>query len=315
MIQDMEAIIKWNESPVDYTRCQSVDLAIDTFISQCDVRENSRKHYRKELRLFFGWVAKTGRMVNNLTRADIIAFKDSLLQTHSNLTIASYLVAIRKFYEWTEGYKLYPNIAKGIKSPKRKNAYLKEHLRENQIADYLNNFKGNLRDFAIVNLLLRTGIRTIELTRANIDDVTFKGGQRILKIWGKGHDEKDSFVVLTDKAWAPIKAYLDTRRNATMKEPLFVSESHRNCGGRLTTKTISSICKEGFRAIGLDAREFTAHSLRHTTAVMLLKNGSIADVQSVLRHTNPATSQIYTKSIEEELRLAKPSEQKLDDAF
>jgi site-specific recombinase XerD len=311
----MEEIIKWNESSLDYSRSASIDIAIDTFIDQCDVREASRRHYRKELRIFFEWVASTGRQIQNLTRADIIAFKDSLLQTHSNLTIASYLVSIRRFYEWAEGYKLYPNIAKGIKSPKRKNAYLKEHLRENQIADFLHHYEGSIRDYAIVNLLLRTGIRTIELVRANIDDITYKGGQRILKIWGKGRDERDSFVVLTDKAYAPVKAYLDTRKSATMKEPLFVSASNHNRGGRLTTKTISTLCKEGFRAIGLDAHEYTAHSLRHTTAVMLLKNGTIQDVQSVLRHQSPTTSQIYTKSVEEELRLAKPSEQKLDNAF
>ena len=197
----MESIIKWNESPVDYNQSVSIDLAIDTFINQCDVREVSRQHYKKELRIFFDWVVSTGRQIQHLTRADIIAFKDSLLQTHSNLTIASYLVSIRRFYEWAEGYKLYPNIAKGIKSPKRKNAYLKEHLRETQISDFLHHFEGNIRDYAIVNLLLRTGIRTIELVRANIDDITYKGGQRILKIWGKGHDERDSFVVLTDKAF------------------------------------------------------------------------------------------------------------------
>lgn len=311
----MESIIKWNESPVDYNQSVSIDLAIDTFINQCDVREVSRQHYKKELRIFFDWVVSTGRQIQQLTRADIIAFKDSLLQTHSNLTIASYLVSIRRFYEWAEGCKLYPNIAKGIKSPKRKNAYLKEHLRETQISDFLHHFEGNVRDYAIVNLLLRTGIRTIELVRANIDDITYKGGQRILKIWGKGHDERDSFVVLTDKAFSPVKAYLETRKTATLKEPLFVSTSNRNNGGRLTTKTISTMCKEGLRAIGLDAHEYTAHSLRHTTAVMLLKNGTIQDVQSVLRHQSPTTSQIYTKSVEEELRLAKPSEMKLDDAF
>lgn len=311
----MEELIRWNASPVDYDRSATIDLAIDTFICQCDVRENSRKHYRKELHIFFDWVSSSGRQVQLLTRADIIAFKDSLLQTHSNLTIASYLVSIRRFYEWAEGYKLYPNIAKGIKSPKRKNAYLKEHLRERQIADFLHHYEENSRNYAIVNLLLRTGIRTIELVRANVEDITFKGGQRILKVWGKGHDERDSFVVLTDKAFAPIQEYLNTRKTATVKEPLFVSESHRNKGGRLTTKTISAMCKEGFRAIGLDAREYTAHSLRHTTAVMLLKNGSIADVQSVLRHQSSATSQIYTKSVEEELRLANPSEKKLDDIF
>lgn len=225
------------------------------------------------------------------------------------------MVALRRFYEWAEGNKLYPNIAKGIKSPKRKNAYLKEHLRENQIAELLAHYEGNTRDYAIVNLLLRTGLRCIEIVRANVEDITFKGGQRILKIWGKGRDERDAFVVLTDKAYTPIKAYLDTRKSATLKEPLFISTSNRNLCGRLTTRTISKICKEGLCAIGLDAHEYTAHSLRHTTAVMLLKHGTLSDVQSVLRHASPVTSQIYTKSIEEELRLANPSEMKLDTAF
>lgn len=293
----------------------SIDKAIELFVAECDIRENSRNVYRRGLQYFFKWVENTGRTISGLTRADVIAFKDTLLSTHSNLSVAGYLVAVRRFYEWAEGNKLYPNIAKGIKPPKRKNAYLKEHLRENQIADLLAHFEGNTRDYAIVNLLLRTGLRCIEVVRANVEDITFKGGQRILRVWGKGRDERDAFVVLTDKAYAPIKAYLDTRGSTTLKEPLFISTSNRNLKGRLTTRTISKICKEGFRAIGIDGKEYTAHSLRHTTAVMLLKSGSLSDVQSVLRHSSPATSQIYTKSIEEELRLQNPSEMKLDTVF
>ena len=311
----MEKIIKVeNYTPV-VNRNTSIVEAVEVFLGECDIRANSKNVYRRGLLYFFRWVDSTGRTISNLTRADILAFKDTLLSPHSNLSVAGYLVALRRFYEWCEGNKLYPNIAKGIKSPKRKNAYLKEHLRENQIADLLAHFEGNTRDYAIVNLLLRTGLRCIEIVRANVEDITFKGGQRILRVWGKGRDDKDSFVVLTDKAYAPIKAYLDTRGTTTLKEPLFISTSNRNLKGRLTTRSISKICKEGFRAIGIDGKEYTAHSLRHTTAVLLLKNGSLADVQSVLRHSSPATSQIYTKSIEEELRLQNPSEMKLDGIF
>ena len=311
----MEGIVKVEGYSPIVNQSASIVEAVEAFLSECDIRANSKSVYRRGLLYFFRWVESTGRVISELTRADILAFKEILLQTHSNLTIAGYMVALRRFYEWTEGCKLYPNIARGIKSPKRKNAYLKEHLRENQIADLLAHFEGNTRDYAIVNLLLRTGLRCIEVVRANVEDITFKGGQRILKIWGKGRDEKDAFVVLTDKAYAPIKAYLDTRGVTTLKEPLFISTSNRNLKGRLTTRSISKICKEGFRAIGIDGKEYTAHSLRHTTAVLLLKNGSLADVQSVLRHSSPATSQIYTKSIEEELRLQNPSEMKLDGIF
>ena len=293
----------------------SIVEAVEAFLSECDIRANSKNVYRRGLLNFYRWVEQTGRVIKELTRADILAFKETLLQSHSNLTIAGYMVALRRFYEWCEGNKLYPNIAKGIKSPKRKNAYLKEHLRLNQIHQLLQHYENNPRDYAIVNLLLRTGLRCVEVIRLNVEDIAYKGGQRILKVWGKGRDERDNFVVLTDKAYLPIKAYLDTRGSTTLKEPLFVSTSNRNQNGRLTTRTISKICKEGFRAIGIDGKEYTAHSLRHTTAVMLLKNGTLNDVQSVLRHASPATSQIYTKSIEEELRLANPSEMKLDGIF
>ena len=311
----MEEVVKVEGYSPVVNQSVSIIEAVEAFLSECDIRANSKNVYRRGLLNFFRWVKQTERVISELTRADILAFKETLLQTHSNLTIAGYMVALRRFYEWTEGCKLYPNIARGIKSPKRKNAYLKEHLRENQIHELLNYFEGNTRDYAIVNLLLRTGLRCIEVTRLNIEDICYKGGQRILRVWGKGRDERDNFVVLTDKAYAPIKAYLETRGSTTLKEPLFVSTSNRNQNGRLTTRTISKICKEGFRAIGIDAHEYTAHSLRHTTAVMLLKNGSLADVQSVLRHASPVTSQIYTKSVEVELRLANPSEMKLDGIF
>lgn len=311
----MEGIVKVECCVPVVNKNVSIVEAVEAFLSECDIRANSKNVYRRGLLNFFKWVEQTGRVISELTRADILAFKETLLHTHSNLTIAGYMVALRRFYEWTEGCKLYPNIARGIKSPKRKNAHLKEHLRENQIHQLLQHFEGNPRDYAIVNLLLRTGLRCVEVVRANIDDITYKGGQRILRVWGKGRDERDAFVVLTDKAYQPIKEYLETRGCTTLKEPLFVSTSNRNLQGRLSTRTISKICKEGLCAIGLDAHEYTAHSLRHTTAVMLLKHGTLSDVQSVLRHASPVTSQIYTKSVEEELRLANPSEMKLDGIF
>lgn len=147
-------------------------------------------------------------------------------------------------------------------------------------------------------------------------DITFKGDRRVLLIWGKGHTEKDSYVVLSDKAYLPIKEYLETRKGAKGGDPLFTSNSRQNNGERLTTRTISKICKEGLKGVGLDGREFSAHSLRHTTAVHILKRGGrTEDVQEVLRHTSLDTSQIYTESIREELRLQNSPEFLLDSAF
>lgn len=292
---------------------------VATFIASQDVRESSRSLYTRTLSQFFVWMEGAKKELSSLKRQDILEYKDHLQsESLSSLTVSSYITAVRKFYEWAEAEKYYPNIARGIKTPRRVQAFKKQHLTDAKSAELLQHFQSlSLRDYAIVNLILRTGLRTIEVVRANIEDITFKGERRILKVWGKGHEEKDDFVVLSEKAYAPIRDYLAAaRKGAKAGEPLFTSTSRQNYGERLTTKTISSICKDGLRAIGLDGKEFTAHSLRHTTAVAILKHGGqLTDVQSVLRHTSPVTSQIYTESVKEELRLQNAPEMMLDAAF
>lgn len=301
--------------PTDGAQWQTV---LAYFVSQQDVKESSRKLYSRTLKLFFNWVESNGKKIADLTRTEILEYKDELFAKGlSSLSVASYLTSLRKFYEWAESEKLYPNIAKGVKTPRRVQAFKKQHLTEDNSRELLSHFESlSLRDYAIVNLILRTGLRTIEVVRADVGDITFKGNRRILRVWGKGHDTKDDFVVLTDKAYLPIKNYLATRKGVKANEPLFASDSHRNTGKRLTTRTISGLCKGGLKAIGLDGREFTAHSLRHTTAVTILKNGgNITDAQTLLRHTSPTTTQIYTESIKEELRLKDAPETLIDKAF
>lgn len=288
------------------------------FISCQDVKESSRNLYTRTLKLFFGWIEEKGKNLSDLKRSDILEYKEDLFDRGlSSLSVASYLTSLRKFYEWAESEKIYPNIAKGVKTPRRVQAFKKQHLTEEKSSELLHHFQNmSLRDYAIVNLILRTGLRTIEVVRANVGDITFKGSRRVLKVWGKGHDTKDDFVVLTDKAYLPIAEYLKTRKGAKAGEPLFASGSHRNTGERLTTRSISRLCKDGLKAIGLDGREFTAHSLRHTTAVAILTNGGdLSQAQAVLRHTSPATTQIYVESIKEELRLKTAPESLLDNAF
>lgn len=306
-----------SQLPTNFAKNDWVSL-IAFFVSNQDVAESSRKLYSRVTSLFFEWVENTGRSISVLTRLDIIAYKEELLrQGLSALTVGSYLMAVRRFYEWTETLKLYPNIAKGVKSPRKKQAFKKQHLSETKCTELLAYYaERSIRDYAIASLLLRCGLRTIEVIRANVGDITFMGERRVLRIWGKGHAEKDDYVVLSDKAYEPIKAYLRTRVKLNQDAPLFVSESRQNRGDRLTTRTISKICKQGLVAIGMDGKEFTAHSLRHTTAVTILKHGgNIENVQSVLRHTSPVTSQIYTESIKNELRLRDAPELLIDNAF
>jgi integrase/recombinase XerC/integrase/recombinase XerD len=290
---------------------------VDSFIQAQDVKQTSKNLYRRTLKQYFAWVDEKNYLLSEITRTQLLEYKEDLLSSGlSSLTVSSYITSVRRFYEWTEANKYYPNVAKGIKSPKRKQQFKKQPLLPSQAKELLNYYQDKaLRDFAIVNLLLRTGLRTIEVVRANVEDLTYKGSQRVLLVHGKGRDEKDNFVILTDKTYQPIAEYLKTQKR-NPSEPLFTSTSNNSKGARLTTRTISQIAKEGLRAIGLDERAFTAHSLRHTTAVNILRaGGSLETAQFTLRHANPATTQIYTATLEEERRLQNSGEALLDSLY
>jgi len=310
-----EAIIVQEKSGGIIVGSQRIEELVEGFITAQDVKQSSKNLYRRTLKQYLNWVSKKGYLLSQIARPHILEYKEELLSSEmSSLTVASYITSVRRFYEWAEANKYYPNVAKGIKSPKRKQQFKKQPLLPDQAKELLNYYQDKaLRDYAIVSLLLRTGLRTIEVARANIQDIVFKGSQRVLLVQGKGRDEKDNFVILTDKAYKPIGDYLTTRENSNNSSPLFTSSSNNSKGERLTTRTISYIAKEGLKAIGLNEKAFTAHSLRHTTAVNILKaGGSLETAQFTLRHSNPATTQIYTETLNEERRLQNSGEALID---
>ena len=295
-----------------------IESLVDSFIQAQDVKLSSKELYRRTLKQYFNWIDNKNYLLSEIARPQLLEYKDELLNSGmSSLTVGSYITSVRRFYEWAEANKFYPNVAKGIKTPKRKQQFKKQPLLPEQATALLNFYQDKaLRDYAIITLLLRTGLRTIEVVRANIEDITFKGSQRVLLVHGKGRDEKDNFVLLTEKAYQPIAEYLATRGKVNSSEPLFTSSSNNSKGDRLTTRTISYIAKEGLKAIGLDERSFTAHSLRHTTAVNILRGGgSLEQAQFTLRHSNPATTQIYTATLNEERRLQNSGEALIDNLF
>lgn len=313
----MELIVRSAQEVIP-VGAQRIEELVDSFISTQDVRESSKALYRKTLNQFFNWITKKGYLLSNITRTEIIEYKEDLLASGmSSLTVGSYITSVRKFYEWTEANRYYPNVAKGIKTPVRKQQFRKQPLTTLQATTLINYYQSRAqRDYAIINLLLRTGLRTIEVIRANVEDIVYKGSQRVLLVKGKGRDEKDNFVVLTDKAYKPIGEYLATRGKTKPSDPLFISVSNNSKGERLTTRSISFIAKEGLKAIGLNEKSFTAHSLRHTTAVNILRaGGTLEQAQFTLRHSNPATTQIYTATLNEERRLQNSGETLIDNLY
>jgi integrase/recombinase XerC/integrase/recombinase XerD len=294
------------------TTANMVKEIIERFIGSLDVKPKSKETYRKAVNRFVEWLSSKG--ISQAKREDILRYKNELMTKHTACTVSSYITAVKSLYTYLEGEKICPNIAAGIKGAKHQKGFRKDCLSASQAANVISGIDtGTIegkRNYALVNLLIRTGLRTVEAERANIEDIRNETGEALLYIQGKGRDEKDAFVVLTESALKPIREYLKARGKAKDTDPLFVSHSNRNWGKRLSTNSISQICKKALVDAGYDDSRLTAHSMRHTAITLsLLAGASIQEAQSLARHSNINTTLIYAHNIQ---RIAQAPERKID---
>ena len=151
------------------------------------------------------------------------------------------------------------------------------------------------------------GLRTVEVSRSDVTDIQKSGDHFILRVLGKGRDEKSDFVRLSTRTHQAILSYLDGRESG----PIFISTSNNSRGERLSTRSISRIIKDRMKAIGINSPRYSAHSLRHSCCTLnLLAGGSLQESSQLLRHRSLATTQIYSHNL---TLLSNPSSQRVED--
>lgn len=294
-------------------------ILMDEFLANQDIRDNSRKKYRDNLHVFIGWLTRNGD-VTNPGKPDIIRYKQSLIdKKRSPSTIDNYLAPVRQFFKYLAENDIHKNITVGVKSPSRQEGYSKDYLRVDQVNALLQsinrNTKKGLRDYAIINLMVRTGMRCIEVTRANVQDLRLEEGCWFIAIQGKGKWAKDRTLGITIKIVNPISEYIEAH-SLLEDSPLFLNHAYVSNNTRITTMTISKLIKNYLRQIGLDKLTLSAHSLRHTAAITALKSGAdILAVKSMLGHRKVETTMIYQRAIEEERGRDGTAIRLMDDAY
>lgn len=237
-------------------------------------------------------------------------------------TIAQYLRSVCQFFRWTASNGLYPDVASNIHAPKvkhdvhRKDALTVEEVqkieksisakaseklakagtaKKDTAGRIQRTTEQGKRLYAMYLLAVNTGLRTIELARANIKDIEVKGNSAWLYVWGKGHTEPDAKKPLAPEVKEAIDDYLKSRTDKpTGDKPLFVATGNRSGGKRLATTTISTMLKKAMQEAGFNSERLTAHSLRHTAGTNVQElTGNIYLTQQYMRHSNPATTEIY----------------------
>lgn len=271
------------------------------FLRYLDASPKTIETYRRALRQLFRYFAE--KEITAPTREDILSFRNDLLIGHKATTVQNYLAATRVFFQWTEQEGLYPNVAHRIKGAKLDKQHKKDYLTSSQARSLLasidrTGIKG-ARDYAILSLMITGGLRTIEVVRANREDIRTLGDFTVLYIQGKGKEDKAEYVKIEAHVEDALRAYLMHCGPQSAGAPLFASTSNQNRGCRITTRAISGIVKGRMREAGFNSDRLTAHSLRHTAVTLsLLAGKSLAEVQQFARHSNIATTQIYNHALE-----------------
>jgi len=307
---------------------------MDDFLANQDIRENSRRKYRDNLHFFINWLTRNADVMEP-KRSDIIMYKKYLIESgRASMTVDNYLAPIRQFFKYLEESGIHENIAAGIHSPKKYLGYRKGYLNPDQVSDLLASINRDIitgqRDYAIINLMVRTGMRCIEVTRADNKDLRYENNQWVIYLQRKGHWDKDRALGITNRVVSPIADYIRFANINDVVElpggaftklerkdhPLFCNHAYVSNGTRITPETISKMVKRHLRAIGIDSSKISAHSLRHTAAITALKNGApLYDVQQMLGHRSSDTTQIYLRAIEEEKSREGTAVRLIDNAF
>lgn len=288
---------------------------MSSFISFVDASDKTIALYKKALNKFFAYLADNG--IQAPKRDDILNYKSYLLEHHKPATAQTYMVAVRLFFRWTAQEDLYKNIADNIKSVKVSKLHKKDYLTANQVKEILASIDVSTiqgaRDNAMFFLMVTCGLRDIEVSRANIEDLRTLGADTVLYVHGKGRTEKAEFVKITSAVEKQIRAYLKVRKASDSKEPLFTSLSNNSQGKRLSTRSISGIVKTVMVKAGFNSERLTAHSLRHTAVTLsLLAGNSLNDVRGYARHSSLDTTNIYNHTFD---MLANNCAQSVTDAI
>ena len=262
-------------------------------------------------------------------------------------TVKQYIQSVKQFFKWLTDFGYYPNIASNVHTPKiNTTIHKKDALTPSEVltveesitsrakirlADASDHYKDrdgriqrsteqSKRLLAMYLLATNAGLRTVEISRANVKDIEQKSGTTYIYIWGKGCSEPEQKKILAPEVAEAITDYLKSRKDKPSgSSPLFVGTSNRRSqksGSRIAPNTISTMLKRALQDAGFNSERITAHSLRHSTgtAIMAMTSDLFA-TQKYMRHADPKTTEIYIHETEAEEQKSAALAQGLYDLF
>jgi site-specific recombinase XerD len=262
-----------------------------------NVSKNTILAYLSDLNQFLFFLTGSDAVVKtpkDITRQHVIDFLYHLTQQkRTGVTRARKLASIRECFKFLQDRgQIQTNPTDNIPAPQREKK-ARHYLRSEEYSRMLSAAAESRqpRDYAILQLLLQTGLRVSELVSLETGDVDFASKTLIVRL-GKGN--KDRVIPLETKGINALKGYLanseyQDRRARTHDSHLFLSRD----GKGLTTRSIMKLESKYAKAAGIE-RKVSPHTLRHTFATLKASLGiSVFVLQDWLGHEKITTTQIY----------------------
>jgi len=245
------------------------------------------RSYLNNLKQFVVWVDEP---IESVTHHKIGSYIDYMLAKRSApKTINCHLISIRRFYDFLrleEDFDIANPVRKGCHL--RQGRPLPKHLKDEEVKRLLS-VVDNLRDRAIIMLMLRSGLRVGEVVNLTLRDFDWTLRRLYIR---NGKGAKDRAVCFSADTYRALSKYIENRPICRAKK-LFLVERGRYKNKPLSVRGVQKRMEAYARAAGLDA---SCHHLRHTMATQLLNaDADLVTIQDLLGHARIKTTQRYCK--------------------
>jgi site-specific recombinase XerD len=275
-----------------------------------DLSKQTINGYLYDVRAFLAWLKDFYQDDIEFTKVktnDLQAYREYLVKVkrYKPASINRRIQAIKRFYNWisTTSKIRFDHPAKNIRFMRRGKPTQPPALNKKEIHALLR-VSGqsphglSKRNYALVQVLLQTGMRVGEIAQLQIRDIMLHDRSGYAKVIdGKGH--KSRSVPLNATVRRALLSYFDTRESLSPEDHVFTSKRGTLQSIRGVQKVIQTLAQRAH----INRIDVSAHTLRHTFAVNYLKAnpGSLVDLAALLGHESLNTTAIYTQPSQEAL--------------